>query len=129
MGHLVRRLLRSPGFTAITLAALAIGVGANTAIFSVINTVLLRPLPYPVPDRLVGVWLRAPGFNLDHMDSAAPAEYFTFRDEGRVFGKLGLWVREAASVTGSGDPEEVVVGRRMVAGPDLTWTDIGTACC
>jgi putative ABC transport system permease protein len=108
VGHLVRRLVRSPGFTAITLVTLAIGIGANTAIFSVINAVLLRPLPYPDPDRLVGVWLRAPGFNLDHMDSAAPAEYFTFREEGRAFDKIGLWVREAASVTGLGEPEEVV---------------------
>lgn len=108
MLHLFRRLRRAPGFTTLTLVTLAIGIGANTAIFSVINTVLLRPLPYPDPDRLVGIWLRAPGFNVDHMDSAAPAEYFTFREEGRAFEKIGLWVREAASVTGLGEPEQVV---------------------
>ena len=105
---LFRRLLRTPGFTALTLVTLAIGIGANTAIFGVINTVLLRPLPYPDPDRLVSLWLTAPGFNLDHMKNVSPSEYFTFREEGRAFERIGLWVREAASVTGSGDPEEVV---------------------
>lgn len=108
MAHLVRRLARAPGFTALTLLTLAIGIGANTAIFSVINTVLLRPLAYPDPDRLVSLWLTAPGIGLQHMKSASPSEYFTFREDGRSFEKVGLWVGEAASVIGSGDPEEVV---------------------
>jgi hypothetical protein len=62
----------------------------------------------PDPDRLVSLWLTAPGFNLDHRKNVSPSEYFTFREEGRAFERIGLWVREAASVTGSGDPEEVV---------------------
>jgi len=53
--HLLRRLLHAPGFTAITLITLAIGIGANTAIFIVIDGILLRPLPFPRPDRLAGV--------------------------------------------------------------------------
>jgi hypothetical protein len=54
------------------------------------------------------VWLTAPGLNLDHLKNASPSEYFTPREEGRAFDQVGLWVREAASVTGSGDPEQVV---------------------
>src|SRR5277367_5563127 len=59
--QVARRLSRSPLFTTITLLTLAIGVGANTVIFSVIDGVLLKPLPYPRPDRLIGVWYSAPG--------------------------------------------------------------------
>jgi putative ABC transport system permease protein len=107
MGHVFRRLMRSPSFTAITLATLAIGIGANTAIFSVVNTVLLRPLPYPNPDRLVGVWHTAPGIKIKQLN-ASPSSYFTYREEGRSFEKLALWDRMVAGVTGSGEPEQVV---------------------
>ena len=64
MTHVFRRLIRSPLFTAMTLLTLAIGIGANTAIFSVIDGVLLRPLPYPHPEELVGIWHTAPGFSI-----------------------------------------------------------------
>ncbi len=95
-----------PGFTAITLITLAIGIGANTAIFSVIDTVLLRPLPYKDPDRIVGVWLTAEGLGLKHLNASA-STYFTYREEGRAFEKTGLWDRVVSSVTGIGEPEEV----------------------
>jgi predicted permease len=93
-------------FTAITLITLAIGIGANSAIFSVINGVLLRPLPYPEPERLVGVWHTAPGINIKELNSS-PATYFTYREEGRAFEDIGLWSRDSVSVTGLAEPEQV----------------------
>ena len=102
----LRRLMRSPMFTAITLITLAVGIGANTAIFSVLSGVLLKPLPYPNPDQLVGVWETAPG--LGWIDAnASPATYFTFREENRTFQDTGLWRNDSVSVTGIGEPEQV----------------------
>ena len=66
---------RAPLFTVLTVATLALALGANTAIFSVLNGVLLKPLPYPGSDRLVGVWHVAPGVNLPELNSAP---YFTY---------------------------------------------------
>ncbi len=102
----LRRLMRSPMFTAITLLTLAVGIGANTAIFSVLNGVLLKPLPYPHPDQLVGVWETAPGLGLSDLN-ASPCTYFTYREENRTFQDIGLWQTDSVSVTGSGEPEQV----------------------
>jgi predicted permease len=93
-------------FTAITLVTLAIGIGANSAIFSVLNGVLLKPLPYPEPDRLVAVWETAPGLNIPELN-ASPSTYFTFREEGRTFQDIGLWRGDSVSVTGMAEPEQV----------------------
>jgi putative ABC transport system permease protein len=106
MKYVMRRLLRSPMFTAIALVTLAVGIGANTAIFSVIDGVLIRPLPYPNSDRLVGVWLTAPGLNIKELNPS-PSTYFTYREEGRTFEDIGLWNGDSVSVTGQGDPEQV----------------------
>jgi predicted permease len=103
---ILRRLLRSPMFTAITLLTLAIGIGANTAIFSVINGVLLKPLPYSDPERLVGLWHTAPGLNLPEVNMA-PANYFTYREQGRAFEDVGLYTGGSVSVTEVGQPERV----------------------
>jgi putative ABC transport system permease protein len=104
--HVARRLMRSPMFTTVTLITLAVGIGANTAIFSVVSTVLLKPLPYPDPDRLVGVWETAPGLSIKELN-ASPSTYFTFREDGRTFQDLGLWRSDSVSVTGIGEPEQV----------------------
>ena len=111
--QILRRMRRAPAFTAVTLLTLAIGIGANTAIFSVVNTVLLRPLPYPDPDALIGVWQTAPGVNIAELN-ASPATYFTYREEGQSFEDIGLWSIASTSVTGRGSPEEV---------PSLNVTD------
>ncbi|HMJ23954.1 MAG TPA: ABC transporter permease, partial [Terriglobales bacterium] len=106
MTHVFRRLLRSPLFTAMTLVTLAIGIGANTAIFSVINGVLLKPLPYPHPEELVGVWHTAPGFNIKELE-ISPSLYFIYREENRTFQNIGLWDEGTVSVTGLAEPEQV----------------------
>jgi len=93
-------------FTVVTLLTIAIGVGANSAIFSVINGVLLKPLPYPDPDRLVGVWQTAPGLDIKDLN-ASPSDYFTFREENRTFQQFGIWNGDSASITGLAAPEQV----------------------
>ena len=102
----VRRLMRSPMFTALTLITLAIGIGANAAIFSVLHGVLLKPLPYPNPDQLVGVWESAPGLGWTDAN-ASPSTYFTFRAENHTFQDTGIWRTDAVNLTGTGEPEQV----------------------
>jgi len=106
--RVARRLLRAPLFSAIAVLTLALGIGANTAIFSVVRGVLLKPLPYDQPESLVGVWLSAPGIGIPNLN-LAPSWYLVFREEGRVFQEIGLWDGGAVSVTGSGEPERVQI--------------------
>ena len=110
VSRITRRLLRAPMFTTVAILTLAVGIGANTAIYSVVRGVLLKPLPFFEADRLVGVWLTAPGISIKDM-SLSPASYFLFREEGRVFEDVGLWDDGSVSVTGRGEPERVRVLR------------------
>lgn len=101
-----RSLARTPGFTAVAVLALALGIGANTAIFSVINTLFLRPLPYPDSDRLVILQSSQPEKKIDQF----PFSYSRFqavRDNQQVFSNLGLGIFTGFTVTGAGDPEQV----------------------
>jgi len=105
---ILRRFTRAPMFTGIALITLAIGIGANTAVFSVVNGVLIKPLPYPYADRLVSIRHSAPGAGFrDGTLEVAPAMYFTYREEGRAFQELGLWSSGGATVTGMSEPEQV----------------------
>ena len=97
--HAARRLARTPVFTLATLLTLALGIGANTAIFSVVNTVLLKPLPFPEPDRLVGLWQTAPGVNITDLN-ASIADYVTYREESRTLADVAIWNGTAFTVTG-----------------------------
>jgi predicted permease len=109
MGQLkqvLRRLGRAPLFTAITLITLAIGVGANTVIFSVVEGVLLKPLPYPHPEQLIGVWHTAPGIGLKELN-VAPSIYFINREQSATLQDIGAYDDDSFSVTGSGEPEHV----------------------
>jgi putative ABC transport system permease protein len=104
--YVVRRLVHAPLFTAMTLFTLAVGIGANSAIFSVIEGVLLKPLPFSHPDQLVGVWHTAPGLNIPELN-ISPSLYFLYRDENRTFQDIGLWNGDSVSITGIGEPEQV----------------------
>lgn len=104
--QIFRRLGNAPLFTAITLLTLAVGIGGNTAIFSVVDGVLLKPLPYPQPDELVGVWHTAPGLNLPALNMA-PANYFIYREQAKSFLDVGLYQSDSVSVTGTAEPEQV----------------------
>ena len=106
--QILRRFALAPGFTAIALVTLALGIGANTAIFSVVNGVLIKPLPFPHSQDLVSIWHSAPGLSgvIGDLD-CSPAMYFTYREENRTFQEFGLWENRNASVTGIGDPEEL----------------------
>src|ERR1051325_6535440 len=97
--HLVRRLRRSPMFAVVTLLTLAIGIGANTAIFSVIEGVLLKPLPYSSAGELVYVDHTAPGVNLRSTGSA-PFLYFTYREQTRTLQDVGIWTHDSLAITG-----------------------------
>ncbi len=103
---IVRRLSRAPLFTAITLLTLAVGIGANTAIFSVVNGVLLKPLPYADADRLVAVWQSAPGIGIKELPGS-PSTYFTYREIGQSFEHIGLYRQEAVNITGLAEPERI----------------------
>ena len=98
--------MRLPMFTALTVVTLGLGIGANTAIFSVIQGVLLKPLPYPQADDLVSVNHSAPGVNLPNAGTAAFL-HFTYLDDARSFQHIGMWTGGTVSVTGLAEPEEV----------------------
>ncbi|HEU4935125.1 MAG TPA: ABC transporter permease, partial [Vicinamibacterales bacterium] len=104
--HILKRLLRTPLFTTLTVLTLAIGIGANTAIFSVVEGILLRPLPFSQADELVAVDHSAPGVNLANA-GAAPFLYFTYREDSKTFEDVGLWNTGTASLTGRAEPEEI----------------------
>ena len=104
--QVLRRLGRAPMFTAITLITLAAGIGANVVIFSVLEGVLLKPLPYPDPDRLIGVWHTAPGINIKDLNMA-PSVYFIDREQSTTFQDIGAYDGDSFSVTGTGEPQQV----------------------
>jgi predicted permease len=104
--QVLRRLARAPMFAAITLLTLGVGIGANTAVFTVLESVLLQPLPYARPGELVGVLHAAPAMNIPEL-GMSPSNYFIYREEGRAWSDVGIYHGDSVSVTGAGDPEQV----------------------
>src|SRR2546426_6507287 len=102
--QVLRRLARAPMFAAVALLTLAVGIGANTAIFSVVEGVLLKRLPYPHPEELVAVWLAAPGLNIKDLNPG-PSDYFIFREQNHTFQDIGLYMGYSVNITGLAEPE------------------------
>jgi predicted permease len=111
--HTIRALLRAPVFALAAIATLAIAIGATTAIFSVVDGVLIEPLPFPQSDRLVAVRHVFPSLADDELD-ASPAFYFTYRDNNTTFESVALWFSNTATVTGGGVVEEIQAVRATV---------------
>ena len=102
----LRVLLKTPRFTAAAVLSLAIGIGANTAIFSVTNALLLRPLSYREADRLVILWNRSPGLNVEQ-DWFSPGQYLDIKAENQVFENVATTIDNSFNLTGQGMPERV----------------------
>ena len=134
MRHALRRLLKSPAFSLTALITIGAAIGANALIFSVVNGVILKPLPFAEPDRLVGVWHTAPGLMAGGGPmNQAPTTYFTYRDN-KVFDDIGMWDNTSVTVTGRGEPERIdallvtdgtlpIVGVRPTLGRTFTPAD------
>ncbi|HEY2738030.1 MAG TPA: ABC transporter permease, partial [Thermoanaerobaculia bacterium] len=109
----VRTLLRRPLFTAIAVLTLALGIGANTAIFSVVNSVLLAPLPFREPDRLVVVWssnpVMAKMLGLPDKLPASPGPFFDWKEQSRTLSQLSMVGSDNQTLTGRGEPERLNV--------------------
>ncbi len=101
--YAARMAFKQPGFAATAVITLALGIGATTAIFSVVYGVLLKPLPFPEPERLVSVMHDAPGLNLSAINNG-PATFFTYLDNQQAFEGIGAWESNQASLPGEAIP-------------------------
>src|SRR5262249_51841303 len=106
--YAVRMLRRNAGLTLVITASLAIGIGANTAIFSVVNALLIKPLPYPDSERLAMLWLRSPGINIPQ-DWPSPGQYVDVQNENRSFEAMSISRGTSATLLGLDEPQYVEV--------------------
>jgi putative ABC transport system permease protein len=109
MRYGVRMLMKRPGFTFVAVLALALGIGANTAIFSVVNAVLLRPLPFKEPERLMAVWETNPqlGAEMRNRNEVALGNFLDWRAQNQVFEQLAALFYTNLNLTGTGEPERI----------------------
>ena len=108
-----RLICKNPGFAAIAILVLGLGIGANTAIFSVVNGVLLRPLPYPEPDRLVRIWHTPPAKSFPGMTrfSVSAANFVDWKNQSRSFDSMAMYSFTHATMTGGNQPQVVRIAR------------------
>src|SRR6188472_4435213 len=104
--YALRTLTSTRGLTCVIVASLALGIGANTAIFSVVSALLLKPLPYPNPDRLAVLWLRSPGINIPE-DWPSPGQYIDVKNENRSFQEMSNSQGRSGTLLGRDQPERV----------------------
>src|SRR3982750_1298984 len=104
--YALRMLRKNLGLSAVIVLSLAVGIGANSAIFSVVDALLLRPLPYPQPDRLANVWLHSPGIGI-FRDWPSPGQYIDLENENHSFEETALAHLGGVTLTGLGQPERV----------------------
>src|SRR5215510_13609073 len=107
-----RMLLKNPGVSAIAILTLALAIGANTAIFSVVNAVILRPLPYRNPDRLVSLWENVPERGRWRV---SPGNFFDWKKQNTTFEDMAAFGGNSMTLTGGGEPEQLL-GTRAAAG-------------
>ncbi len=104
--HTVRALVQSPGFTTIAILTLALGIGANTAVFTLVSGILIHPLPYAEPERLVGMWHTAPGIGFPQIEQT-DASFMNYRDNARSFEDMALYRTGSRTLTDEGEPEKI----------------------
>src|SRR5918912_136162 len=136
----VRLLSKKPGFTALAVIALTLGIGANTAIFSVVNAVLLRPLPFAQPDRLVQVWEMSAKIGRNEIPASFP-NFADWRDQNHVFEQTVAYSAWSFNLTGTAEPERIrsaivspeffpalgikpILGRTLLPGEDQPGKDL-----
>src|SRR6476469_8716322 len=107
VGYAIRQLLKSPGFTLLAILGLALGIGANVAFFSVVNSVFLRPLPYREPDRLVRLSSTNEAQNLTRVGFSY-SRYLAVQEQQQVFSDLALSVGNPFTLTGHGEAEQLI---------------------
>ena len=127
--YALRGLWKSPAFSIAAILSVAIGIGANTAVFSVASALLLHPLPYADADRLVILWNRSPGLNIAE-DWFSTAQYFDIKNGHHGFEQVAIAIGANYNLTGDGEPERIgvirvssgllpMLGARAAAGPSL----------
>jgi putative ABC transport system permease protein len=112
--YALRMLRKTPTVTVLIVLSLAIGIGANSAIFTVVHALLLRPLPYPQPDRLAAVWLHSPGLGI-FRDWPSPGQYMDLRRDNQSFDAMSLSSLRSFTLTGRERPE-LIDGMRTTSG-------------
>jgi predicted permease len=108
--YAIRRLGHSPAFTAVAVLTLALGIGGNTAVFTLVDVSLLRPLPFPAPERLTLLWENQPAQGKER-EKVSAANYLDWRRESRSFSELTAWIVWGHALTGAGEPEELTTVR------------------